>query len=99
MVRLELTSITGSTPFQIIVSDVYGNNSTLIATINNTVPPQLFYSLPSIFQTAPAIMLTIIDGNGCSLFKILECRTGCYFDFTINSEDCTCSITLEKVFG
>ena len=46
MARIEISSITGASPFDVYVSDVYGNNQVFIATINTAVPPvEYFYYL------------------------------------------------------
>lgn len=88
MARIEIVSITGTSPYDVYVSDVYGNNQSFIATISTSVPPTEFFYLPNIFQNAPAIMLTIIDSNGCEKFKIIECRYGCGFAIEIVPDDC-----------
>ena len=61
-------------------------------------------TIPSIFETAPEIMLKLIDANGCEIFKILDCTFGCAFEITIelatcivniNIQDSNCNFTLE----
>jgi hypothetical protein len=94
MARIEISSITGASPFNVYVSDVYGNNQVFVATINTTVPPVEYFYLPSLYDNAPAIMLTIVDGNGCSKFKILECRYGCGFAIQVVVADCIYNITI-----
>ena len=74
MARIEIDSITGTSPYNVYVSDIYANNKTFIGTISSSVPPTQFYYLPSIFNYAPAIMLTITDANNCEKFEIIECR-------------------------
>jgi hypothetical protein len=39
MARIEILSITGTSPFDVYVSDVYGNNETFIGTISSAGPP------------------------------------------------------------
>jgi hypothetical protein len=77
MVQVEITNIAGATyPIQVYVADVYGNNQTLIDTISSgPVPPIQEYSsvIPAIFQTAPEIMLKLVDANNCEVFEILPC--------------------------
>ena len=53
MGRIEITSITGSTPISVYVSDAFGNYETLIGTIGAAVPPTEYFYPPSIFNTAP----------------------------------------------
>ena len=95
MARIEIVSITGTSPYDVYVSDVYGNNTTFIATIGSSVPPTEYYYLPSIFNYAPAIMLTITDSNGCEKFEIIECRYGCGFAIQIVAEDCIFTIAID----
>ena len=100
MVQVRITGITGGTyPISVYISDVYGNNSTLIGSINpGPVPPTVSYNtvIPSIFSTAPEIMLTLTDSNGCSVFKILSCDFGCAFEITIEEANCTVNINIQE---
>jgi hypothetical protein len=76
----------GSFPVDVYISDIYGNNSSLLGTIDpGPVPPQVQYNvnIPPIFNTAPQVMLTLIDNNGCENFKILDCVFGCSFELII----------------
>jgi hypothetical protein len=65
---------TGTTfPINIYVSDVYGNNSTLVQTIaSGPIPPEVYITLPQIFNNAPQIMVTLVDANNCVVFHILS---------------------------
>ena len=87
MTQVRITEISGGTyPIDVYISDVYGNYQTLLGTINTgPVPPIIEYNtvIPSIFNTAPEIMLTLTDNNGCSIFKLLQCTFGCTFYITI----------------
>lgn len=94
MSRIEIYSITGTTPISIYVADVYGNNETFLGTITGSTPPSSFFTPPAIFNTAPAVMLKLVDGNGCEKFKIIECRFGCAFDVIISLEDCVVNISI-----
>jgi hypothetical protein len=101
MVQIRITEISGGTyPIQVILSDIYGNNATTLATINSgPVPPVQTYNstIPSIFDTAPEVMLTLIDANGCQIFKILECTYGCAFEITIQLASCIVNINITQV--
>jgi hypothetical protein len=83
MAMIDIISITGTSPYNVYVSDVYGNNQSLIGTISSTVPPTENFYLPPLYDNAPAIMVTITDANNCSKFKILECIYGCGFEIQI----------------
>ena len=100
MRQVRITEISGGTyPINIYISDVYGNNQTLLGTINSgTVPPVIEYNItiPSIFDSAPEIMLQLTDDNGCSIFKILDCVYGCAFEITIELESCVVNINIQE---
>ena len=100
MTQVRITDISGSTayPFSVYISDVYGNYQTLIGTISSAVPPTVYYNtvIPSIFQTAPQIMLTLVDSNNCSIFKILDCTFGCTFNITIELASCNVNIDIQE---
>lgn len=77
MTQIRLDGITGVTyPVDLYVADVYGNNRFFLATISSgPVPPELaFTTLPPIFDTAPSVMLIMIDANDCQTFEILPCQ-------------------------
>jgi len=95
MGRIEITSVTGSTPISVYVSDAFGNFETLIGVIGGAVPPAEFFYPPSIFNTAPAVLLKLVFSNGCEVIKFLECRTGCWFDLIIETVDCNFNISIE----
>ena len=90
MTQVRITEISGSTyPINVFIADVYGNNSTLLGTIETgPVPPTIEYNttIPAIFQTAPQIMLTLTDANNCSIFKLLDCTFGCAFQIIFEIE-------------
>jgi len=100
MVQIRITEISGGTyPIQVILSDIYGNNATTLATINSgPVPPVQTYNstIPSIFETAPEVMVKLIDANGCEIFKILDCTFGCAFEITIELSSCIVDITIQE---
>ena len=100
MTQVRITDISGSTayPFSVYISDVYGNYQTLIGTISSAVPPTVYYNtvIPAIFQTAPQIMLTLVDSNNCTVFKILDCTFGCTFQITIELASCIVNIDIQE---
>ena len=99
MIQVRITEISGGTyPIQVYISDVYDNYQTLLGTINpGPVPPTVEYNntIPSIFNTAPEIMLTLTDNNGCSIFKLLQCTFGCAFQITIELVSCVVNINIQ----
>lgn len=88
MRQVRITLISGATyPIEVFIADIYGNNRSLIGTISSgPVPPTVTYNtvIPSIFNTAPEVMLLMVDSEGCETFKILECTYGCAFEITIS---------------
>jgi len=95
MAEVILNSLTGGTsPYKVYVADVFGNHESLIATLAVGAPPPQYISVPSIFTSAPAIMLKIVDNLGNMKFKILPCISGCLFNITISAEACDFNISL-----
>jgi hypothetical protein len=98
MTQVRITEISGGTyPISVFISDVYGNNSNLLGTISSgPVPPVIKYNsvIPSIFQNAPQIMLTLTDSNDCQIFKILDCTFGCEFQIIIELASGTANFNL-----
>jgi hypothetical protein len=43
------------------------------------------------------VMLTLIDANGCEIFKILDCTYGCAFEITIELASCIVNINITQV--
>lgn len=101
MTQVRITEISGGTyPISVYISDVYGNNQTLLGTISSDpgFPPNVEYNtvIPSIFNTAPEIMLKLVDGNNCEIFKILQCTFGCTFQITIQLASCIVDINIQN---
>lgn len=100
MTQVRITDISGGTyPISVYISDVYGNNQTLLGTISTgPVPPVVEYNtvIPAIFQTAPEIMLKLVDSNNCEVFKILQCTFGCAFEITIELASCIVNIDIQE---
>jgi hypothetical protein len=75
--QIVVTEISGATyPINVYISDVYGNNQSLIAVINSgPVPPIISYTsvIPTAFNTAPQVVLTMTDSDECEIFKTLQC--------------------------
>ena len=100
MRQIRITDISGATyPVDVYIADVYGNYQTYLGTITSADTPNPPFTsvnyttqIPSIFNTAPSIMLLLVDSVGCNILKILDCTFGCYFDIVI--ELASCSFTL-----
>ena len=98
MTQVRIEMVTGTVPILVYVADVYGNNQSLIGTITNTgvIPPAARFYTPSLFDSAPAIMLKLVDDNGCEKFEILDCTFGCGFDISVQLVSCVVNITLTE---
>lgn len=96
MVQIRISNISGTTyPVNVFLADVYGNNRSLLGVIDpGPVPPAQQYNItiPPIFETAPEVMLLLVDDNGCELFKILECTYGCAFEIIFELTSCVVTI-------
>ena len=96
MVQIRIENISGATyPINVFLADVYGNNQTFLGTIDpGPVPPAQQYNItiPPIFETAPEVMLLLVDDHGCELFKILECTYGCAFEIIFELTSCVVTI-------
>lgn len=88
MTQVRITLISGATyPIEVFIADIYGNNRSLLGTIfPGPVPPTVTYNtvIPPIFNTAPQVMLLMVDSEGCETFKLLECTYGCAFEIIIS---------------
>jgi hypothetical protein len=76
MVQIQITNISGGTyPIDVFISDVYGNNEYYLTGITSPVPPTVYYTtiIPSIFDTAPEILLKLVDADGCERFEKIPC--------------------------
>ena len=71
--QIQITNYTGAYPAVVYVSDIYGNNSTLVDTFFSTPIFPVTITLPVLFDFAPAVIITIIDNNGCEDFSIEPC--------------------------
>lgn len=93
--RLIIESITGTTPFEFYVCDVSESICFYLGSVNTTLTN--YFTLPSIFTTAPIIRIKMIDSNGCEVKKDLSCDFTCGFDLVINAVDCTFCISILPV--
>lgn len=97
MTQIIITSVTGETlPVKVYITDINGNNEFFLGTItvsNEPNPPfttvNYTTQIPPIYNTAPAIVLVMVDNLGCRVSKFIECTFGCYFNLIFNSIDCT----------
>jgi hypothetical protein len=98
MTQIRISLVSGNVPISVFVADIYGNNRVLIGTISNTgaIPPDANFYPPALFDTAPQIMLILLDNEGCEKFEILDCTFGCAFTISVESVDCTFTMTVTE---
>lgn len=98
MTQIRIAAVTGATPINVYVADVYGNNQTLIGTITSTggIPPDAGFYPPALFNSAPQIMVKLIDNNGCEKFEILDCTFGCGFTISVETVSCVVTMTVTE---
>ena len=92
--RLTIQSITGTSPYDFYVCDIYENNCSLLGSVSTDSPDPIFI-LPSLFNLAPQIMIKMIDANNCEIKKILTCDLTCSFQVIINTAECTFCVVIE----
>ena len=85
--KLYINSVTGTAPFSFYMCGLDLNNCTFVGSGTTTIPT-LQFILPQIFVGASQIILKMIDGNNCEIFKVLSCDTTCPFDVIINTIEC-----------
>ena len=70
---IQITSVTGTSPYDVYVCDVFGLNCNLVGTIPGSVPPVVTFSIPTMFNYAQVVMVKVIDSNNCETFHIESC--------------------------
>jgi hypothetical protein len=89
MVQIRIDEVSGGTfPIDVFVSDAYGNNRALIGSIViGPVPPPVRFNstIPSIYNTAPEVYVTLVDILGCERTEVLTCTFGCAFEIIIDA--------------
>jgi len=73
MTKVEISQITGTTPIEVYVSDYYDIYRNYLGIINSSLPPSVFFDLPSTFNDVPMVKLILIDSNGCEYNHNIEC--------------------------
>jgi hypothetical protein len=97
MTQIRISNLSGSTPINIYVADIYGNNKTFIGEITgnlNITPPIIYQYPPSIFDNAPSIMLILSDYRGIEKYKILDGVSGCTFNVLLELSGCTTQLII-----
>lgn len=97
MTQIRIEGFTGSTPIDVYISDFYGNNKYLLGQITGSTPPTIYQYPPSLFNSAPQVIITMSASNGCELSKLINCSFGCSFSFSLQQESCDTEIIIEDL--
>ena len=72
-----ISGITGGVPpLTFFLCDQNGNNCSYLGTTGGTYTASTFYS------TATSFLVKVVDSNGCSTFKTIDCAVETYFIIT-----------------
>lgn len=95
MSTIEILNISGFTyPYDVYICDSYGTNCVFISTISTSVPPYVSITLPTQFNTAPSLIIKIIESNGCIRQRLVS-RAGCNCPIGFNEFESECQQILE----
>jgi hypothetical protein len=101
MTQVRITYVIGEPPISVYVSDIYGNNKSLIGVITggtaNPVPPVVYQNPPTIFNGSPSILLTMEDTYGNEKSKILSGTYGCTFNVIFEMVGCTSEFIINTI--
>jgi hypothetical protein len=75
MSTITINNINGVPPYDIYVCDIYELNCTIVTSGVTSVPPPVTFSLPPKFQTAPTVIIKIIDSQNCIFRQNYTCVT------------------------
>lgn len=86
MTRIVFTSLSGSTPLNIYVSDAFGGNEAYLGQIS-TLPivGEVYFDLPEIFHLAPQVTIIVEDSIGCRTSKKYNCYINCDIIYNITN--------------
>lgn len=70
-----ITALGGDPPYQIYVCDINQYQCALVTTYENYIPPATTFYAPPLFDTAPIILVKVIDRTGCIYSEQHMCIT------------------------
>jgi hypothetical protein len=70
-----ISTLGGDPPYQIYVCDIYEITCSLVTIYENYIPPATTFYAPSQFDTAPIILVKVIDRTGCIYSEQHMCVT------------------------
>ncbi len=80
--RLIIQNVTGTTPYDVYVCDLLEVLCSYVGVLSGTTLGQVFY-LPSLYDTAPIIVVKLIDSNNCEVKKQIMCDEDCTFQVVL----------------
>jgi hypothetical protein len=72
--QLTISSITGTTPFDVYVCDITNTYCYFVSGIT-TVVPSFVFTIPPPLNDVDALLLKIVDTTGCERFAYYSCDT------------------------
>ena len=70
---IEISGITGHSPYDIIICDITNTYCYTVETGVVSVPPYLYLNVPLELRGANSILIKIIDSSGCETFQYTSC--------------------------
>jgi hypothetical protein len=70
---IQITSLTGHSPYDITICDISYSNCSVVAT--GVVSAPVTVTVPTLLQSATQLILLITDSIGCKYFEVLNCIT------------------------
>jgi hypothetical protein len=73
MSLVTINSLGGTPPYVVSVCDVFQYSCQTLTTIYDYIPPAYFFYLPQSFNTAPKVLIKVIDSSGCVYTQEYTC--------------------------
>jgi hypothetical protein len=70
---IEISSVTGHSPYDIIICDITNTYCYTVETGVASVPPYLYINIPSQLNGVNSLLIKIIDSSGCETFQYAAC--------------------------
>lgn len=70
---IEINSVTGTSPYDIIICDSTFTYCYTVETGVSSIPPSINVNLPTPLLNVNQLIIKIIDSNGCEMFQFLSC--------------------------
>jgi hypothetical protein len=73
MSLITIDNLSGTPPYLVYVCDIFQFSCVTATTIYDYIPPAYSFYLPSGFNTAPKVLIKIIDSTGCVYTQEYTC--------------------------